>query len=129
MAEASPAGGTGTPPTDWAVTDWGFAPLVGRTPGFEAYYLIDAGAGVIVSISLFADRAGAEASTRKTGEWVRGHLADLVQGRRRCSRVRWWVPRLSSRRRAPDTAAAWRWASGRPPKRRVLPSPEQVGRL
>jgi len=40
------------PPADWAVTEWGFAPLVSRTPGFEAYYPVDAGQGVVVSISV-----------------------------------------------------------------------------
>jgi hypothetical protein len=53
---------------------------VSRTSGFEAYYLVDAGAGVLVSISLFADRVGAEASTREAAAWVSGHLAGLVQG-------------------------------------------------
>jgi hypothetical protein len=53
---------------------------VSRTPGFEAYYLVDAGQGVVLSISAFAERAGAEASTREAAEWVGGHLADLVQG-------------------------------------------------
>lgn len=78
-AESSPTSSVAAPPADWAITEWGFAPLVSRTPGFEAYYLVDAGEGVIVSISVFADRAGAETSTREAADWVSGHLADLVQ--------------------------------------------------
>jgi hypothetical protein len=81
MAEPALTGsGAVTPPVEWAVTEWGFAPPVSRTPGFEAYSLVDAGQGVVVSISVFADRAGAEDSTREAAEWVSGHLADLVQG-------------------------------------------------
>ena len=80
MAEPAATSAAATSPTEWAVTEWGFAPLVSRTPGFEAYYLVDAGAGVLVSISLFADRAGAEASTREAAAWVSGHPAGLVHG-------------------------------------------------
>jgi hypothetical protein len=81
MAEPSPTRTAAAAlPSDWAATEWGFAPLVSRTPGFEAYYLVDVGQGVVLSISAFADRAGAETSTREAAEWVSGHLADLVQG-------------------------------------------------
>src|SRR5216683_1250029 len=45
----------------WAA-EGGFVPRLRETPGFEAYYLVDAGNGVVVSISLFGDRAGAEES-------------------------------------------------------------------
>ena len=32
--------------------------------GFVAYYLVDSGGGSLVTVSVFADRAGAEESTR-----------------------------------------------------------------
>jgi len=48
----------------------GFVPLPRETPGFEAYYLVDAGNGLVVSISLFGDRDAAEESTRGAAEWV-----------------------------------------------------------
>ncbi len=62
----------------WAA-EGGFVPLISETPGFEAYYLVDAGNGVVVSLSLFRERARAEESTRGAAEWVRRNLADLVQ--------------------------------------------------
>lgn len=62
----------------WAA-EGGFVPLISGTPGFEAYYLVDAGNRVVVSISLSRERARAEESTRGAGEWVRRNLADLVR--------------------------------------------------
>ena len=46
--------------------------------GFEDY-LVDAGNGVVVSISLFGDRDAAEESTRRAAEWVSWNLADLIR--------------------------------------------------
>jgi hypothetical protein len=37
----------------------GFVPLMRQVPGFVAYYCVDAGDGVMVSTSVFEDRAGA----------------------------------------------------------------------
>ncbi len=51
----------------WAA-EGGFVPLISETPGFEAYYLVDAGNGVVVSLSLFRERARAEESTRGAAE-------------------------------------------------------------
>ena len=54
-------------------------PPARETPGFEAYYLVDAGNGVVVSISFFGDRDAAEESTRGAAEWVSRNLADLIR--------------------------------------------------
>ncbi|MFI7299816.1 hypothetical protein [Streptomyces sp. NPDC050121] len=40
----------------------GFVPLMRQVSGFVAYYWIDAGDGVMVSTSVFQDRAGADES-------------------------------------------------------------------
>jgi Antibiotic biosynthesis monooxygenase len=40
-------------------------PMLSRMPGFAAHYFVDAGDGVVASISLFEDRAAAEESTRR----------------------------------------------------------------
>ena len=75
--------GASTPAVEQELDRWaaegGFVPLPRETPGFEAYYLVDAGNGVIVSISLFGDRDAAEESTRRAAEWVSRNLADLIR--------------------------------------------------
>jgi hypothetical protein len=40
-------------------------------PGFDGYYLIDAGNGVFTSVSIFDTKAHAEESTRIASTWVR----------------------------------------------------------
>ena len=41
-----------------------FLPLLEHVPGFIAYYWIDAGDGVMASVSVFDDQAGADKSVR-----------------------------------------------------------------
>jgi quinol monooxygenase YgiN len=57
----------------------GLIPLLRQASGFIAYHLVQAGDGTWVSISLFEDRAGAEASTQSAASWVRENLGHLVQ--------------------------------------------------
>ncbi|MGW3691898.1 hypothetical protein ACWEQP_31015 [Streptomyces sp. NPDC004044] len=56
----------------------GFVSLLRQVQGFVAYYWVDAGGGVMVSTTVFQDRAGAEASTDKAADFVRDHLASLL---------------------------------------------------
>ena len=56
----------------------GFVPIISKAPGFIAYYALDAGDGVVVSISIFTDQAGAEESNTVAAEWVMENLASLV---------------------------------------------------
>ncbi|MGJ0517131.1 MAG: hypothetical protein ACR65O_15415 [Methylomicrobium sp.] len=56
----------------------GFMPVLAQIPGFVAYYWVDAGDGVMISTSVFQDKAGAEASNRKAVDWVRQNLAPLL---------------------------------------------------
>ena len=56
----------------------GFVPIVSKGPGFVAYYALDAGDGVVASISVFEDQAGAEESNRMAADWVRENLASLL---------------------------------------------------
>lgn len=58
--------------------DEGFVPLLRRVPGFVAYYWVDAGNGVMVSTSVFEDRAGADESVRTAAAFVRDNLAPLL---------------------------------------------------
>jgi hypothetical protein len=56
----------------------GFVPLISQIRGFVAYYLIDAGGGVMVSTSIYEDQAGEEESTRDAADYVREHLARFL---------------------------------------------------
>jgi hypothetical protein len=46
-------------------------PRLSKLPGFEGYYLIEAGNGVMSSIGLFDTSAHADESTRIAATWVR----------------------------------------------------------
>jgi hypothetical protein len=46
-------------------------PRLSELPGFNGYYLIEAGDGIISSISLFETSAQADDSTLVASEWVR----------------------------------------------------------
>ncbi|MFG2606607.1 hypothetical protein ACGFT2_24080 [Streptomyces sp. NPDC048514] len=56
----------------------GFVPLMREVPGFVAYYWLVAEGGVMVSTSVFQDRAGAEESISRATDFVRDHLASLL---------------------------------------------------
>ena len=45
-------------------------PKLSKLPGFDGYFLIEAGEGVMTSISLFDTSAHAEESTRVATNWV-----------------------------------------------------------
>jgi hypothetical protein len=56
----------------------GFIQIVSEIPGFVAYYLIDAGGGVLTSVSIFQDRASAEQSNARASDYVRKNLASVL---------------------------------------------------
>jgi len=56
----------------------GFVPIISELPGFVAHYLVDAGDGVMVGISVFEHKDAEEESTYLAGEFVAEHLAPLV---------------------------------------------------
>jgi len=55
-----------------------FLPVISGIPGFVAYYWVDAGGGVMISTSVFQDKAGAEESNRRAAAVVRESLASLL---------------------------------------------------
>ena len=55
-----------------------FVPSLQRVPGFIAYYWLDAGNGVMASVSVFENQAGADESVRMAREWVRQNAATLI---------------------------------------------------
>jgi hypothetical protein len=58
----------------------GFVPIISKIPGFREYLLVDAGAGAHLSVSIFDDESGAEASTRDAADWAAANVAELIEG-------------------------------------------------
>jgi len=56
----------------------GFVPIISQAPGFVAYYAVNAGNDVVVSVSVFQDQAGADESNRMAANWVKQNLASLL---------------------------------------------------
>ena len=54
----------------------GLLPSISKLPGFAGYFIIDAGEGVLASVSLFETSNQAHESTRIAATWVREN--DLV---------------------------------------------------
>ena len=63
------------------VAEEGFVPIISEMLGFVAYYLVNAGDGVIVGISVFEHKAAEEESTFVAGEFVAEHLEPLMPNR------------------------------------------------
>ena len=59
-----------------AVTE--FAPQLRDAPGFQGYWVVDAGNGVLATISVFESEEAAEESTAAAATWVQENLAQLV---------------------------------------------------
>jgi hypothetical protein len=59
----------------------GFAPRISQAAGFIAYYVVDAGDGVVASISIFHNRAGASESDRLAADYVQANLEPLLPNR------------------------------------------------
>ena len=53
-------------------------PRLSKLPGFEGYYLIEAGNGVMSSIDFFDTSAHADESTRVATSWVRDEKLDTA---------------------------------------------------
>ena len=60
------------------IVNEGFVPLISEIRGFVAYYWIDAGGGVMISVSVFEDQAGAEESNRRAAAFAAQGLAALL---------------------------------------------------
>jgi quinol monooxygenase YgiN len=56
----------------------GFIPIIKDAQGFLAYYALDDGEGVLATVGVFEDRAGAEESINMAADFVRQNLASLL---------------------------------------------------
>jgi len=54
-----------------------FMPQLEKVPGFVAYYWIDAGDGLMASLSVFEDKEGADASVEFAHQWVAENAPNL----------------------------------------------------
>lgn len=56
-----------------------FAPMLSERPGFQGYWAVDAGNGVLATITVFETEDEAAASTPAAAAWVRENLPDLAE--------------------------------------------------
>lgn len=55
----------------------GFVPIVSAGDGFISFRLLDAGSGVIATISVFETEVAAEESNKAAASWVKDNMADF----------------------------------------------------
>jgi hypothetical protein len=60
------------------LVDEGFIPIISEMPGFVAYYMVDAGEGVVVTTSVFEHKEAEEETNWKAGDFTAQHIASLV---------------------------------------------------
>jgi hypothetical protein len=58
--------------------DESLAPRLSKLPGFEGYYLIETGDGVMSSIGFFDTSAQADESSRVAATWVRDEKLEMA---------------------------------------------------
>jgi hypothetical protein len=58
----------------------GIGELLKLSPGFQGYYVFDAGDGVGGSVTLFESKETAVAANEKALTWIRGSLMDVIDG-------------------------------------------------
>ncbi len=57
-----------------------FVPALMQTPGFKSYFVVGTDEGVVATISVFENKAGAEASNRLAADYVRENVEALIDG-------------------------------------------------
>ncbi|KLK89472.1 hypothetical protein AA309_31170 [Microvirga vignae] len=58
----------------------GIGQLLKESPGFQGYYVFDAGDGVGGSVTLFDSKEAALAANEKALAWVHASLIDVIDG-------------------------------------------------
>ena len=58
----------------------GFVPMMRQIQGFRAYYLLDGGPDVLITISIFDSADEAFASNEKAADWVRNNVLEFTKG-------------------------------------------------
>ena len=88
-----------------------FAPAIGQEPGFVAYFALDTGEATVETVSIFHDRAAADASNELASDYVRENLAEFELTRTAVSGGEVLVSRVTAE--ALDDAHRWRTGRGR----------------
>ena len=55
-----------------------FLPIISEMPGFVAYYVVDAGDGIMDSISIFEHQTAEEETNWRAGQFVAQYIAPLT---------------------------------------------------
>jgi hypothetical protein len=58
----------------------GLGQLLKQSPGFQGYYVFDAGDGAGGSVTMFDSKEAAVAANEKALAWIRGSLVDIING-------------------------------------------------
>jgi hypothetical protein len=58
--------------------DENLLPTLSELPGFNGYFLVDAGDGIVTSVGFFDTAAQGDESTRVAGSWLREQKLDAV---------------------------------------------------
>ena len=58
----------------------GALPIVSSISGFQAYYVVYGDEDMVVTVSVFADKAAAEESNRQIMGWIKENLGPLLAG-------------------------------------------------
>lgn len=56
-----------------------FGPMLRERPGFQGYYVVDAGDGVLATITVFDTEEAAVETTAAAREWVRENIPELAE--------------------------------------------------
>jgi heme-degrading monooxygenase HmoA len=56
----------------------GLVPLLSTQPGFVSYQAVDPGNNTALSISVYQDRASADAANKTAAQWVQSNLSGLI---------------------------------------------------
>ena len=83
-----------------------FAPAIGQEPGFVAYFALDTGEATVETVSIFHDKAAADASNELASDYVRENLGEFELTRTAVSGGEVLVSRVTAG--ALDDAHRWR---------------------
>ena len=65
------------------VVQEGFVPLISKLPGFISYYWVEAGNGVMISVSVYTNREAEEQTNRIAADFVKEHMVALLPNKPR----------------------------------------------